>query len=119
METSTEPHASTAHAQGALAHVLPARALLAVFGALLVLTVVTVRAADYDLGSWGPLTAIAIATVKAALVALYFMHLRYDHPFNALVFVVGLAFLGLFLAITLLDTLQYQPNIQTFSETLP
>jgi len=97
---------------------MPARVLLAVFAALLVLTVSTVRAADYDLGSWGLLTAIAIATIKAALVALYFMHLRYDQPFNALIFVVGLVFLALFLSLTLLDTLQYQPDIRTYSETL-
>ena len=52
-----------------------------------------------------------IATVKASLVALYFMHLRYDHPFNGLVLVAGLGFLALFIGIVLLDSTQYQPTI--------
>ncbi len=59
---------------------------------------------------------MGIATMKAALVALYFMHLRYDHPFHSLVFVAGLVFLTLFLALTLLDTLQYQPTIETWQK---
>ena len=50
----------------------------AVWGALIVLTVVTVLVAGIELGGWNVPMAIAIATVKAALVALFFMHLRFE-----------------------------------------
>lgn len=104
---SADPHHS-------IAHVMPLRVLLGVFAALAVLTVVTVYAATIDLGEANLLIAMGIATVKAALVALYFMHLRYDNPFNGLIFVIGLAFLTLFLVVTLIDTLQYQPDIRNW-----
>lgn len=97
-------------------HVVPLRVLVGVFLALLALTFVTVAATWVDWGQWNLAIALGIATVKAALVALYFMHLRYDHPFNALIFVVGLVFLALFLAITTLDTQQYQPEIDAAVE---
>ncbi|MCR4413349.1 MAG: cytochrome C oxidase subunit IV family protein [Thermoguttaceae bacterium] len=97
-------------------HVVPLGVLLAVFAALIFLTCVTVWVAGIDLGEWNLFGALAIATVKAALVALYFMHLRYDSPFNALLFVTGLAFLALFLGLTLLDAVAYQPDIETFRE---
>ena len=54
---------------------------------------------------------MAIATVKATLVALYFMHLRYDRPFNAVVFVSALVFVTLFVGIALIDTAAYQPEL--------
>ena len=40
--------------------------------------------------------AMLIAGVKASLVALFFMHLRWDRPVNAIVFCSTLFFLGLF-----------------------
>ena len=84
---------------------------LGVFALLMVLTFITVAVSWVDLGNWNLVVALGIATVKASLVALYFMHLRYDNPFNALVFVAALVFLAVFLSLTLLDTLQYAPNI--------
>lgn len=50
----------------------------AVWGMLIVLTVLTVLVAGVDLGGWNVPMAIAIATLKAALVALFFMHLRFE-----------------------------------------
>ena len=100
-----------------LAHVVPVPVLLAVFAVLMVLTGATVAATWIDLGAWNLAIALGIATLKAALVALYFMHLRYDHPLNALIFVVALAFLALFLSLTLLDTSQYQPDIDNWSQS--
>jgi len=100
-------------------HVVPVGVLLAVFFALTVLTVVTVAATWVDLGEWNLAIAMVIATVKAALVALYFMHLRYDHPFNALILVTALAFLGLFISVTLLDTVEYQPALREAAAAAP
>ena len=42
--------------------------------------------------------------MKASLVVLFFMHLRYDNKFNAMILVVSLAFIGVFFAYTLNDT---------------
>lgn len=74
----------------------------AVLGALLVLTVVTVGASYMDFGSMNTVVAVLIATVKASLVALFFMHLRHD-KFNAVIFVGGLLFLAIFMIWTLFD----------------
>ena len=90
-------------AETSLAHVVPVRVLLAVFAVLMVLTGLTIAVSLVDFGHLNLWVAIGVATIKASLVALYFMHLRYDAPFNALVFVVAIVFLGLFLSITMLD----------------
>ena len=39
------------------------------------------------------------------------MHLLYDHPLNGLFFVLSLLFVALFLALVLMDTMQYQPEL--------
>jgi cytochrome c oxidase subunit 4 len=75
---------------------------LAILGALLVLTVITVAVARFDFGNLNTVVAILIASIKGSLVALYFMHLRHD-KFNAVVFVLGLFFLAVFLIWTLFD----------------
>jgi cytochrome c oxidase subunit 4 len=93
--------------------------LLAVFAALIAMTAITVAVTKVDLGSWNLVAALAIATVKASLVALYFMHLRYDHPFHALVFVSALAFLAIFIVLTLMDTVDAEPDVQQFRQATP
>jgi cytochrome c oxidase subunit IV len=114
------PAASAADQPPEWVHVVPLPVLLAVFAALMVLTVVTVvvAAAPFDLGPWSLWIAMGIATLKAGLVALYFMHLRYDHPFNALIFLVALVLLTIFVSLTLLDTLQYQGDIRRQQESV-
>ena len=57
--------------------------------ALLVLTGITVGAAYIDLGSGNVVVALIIATIKASLVALFFMHLRWEKPVNAIIAVAG------------------------------
>lgn len=56
---------------------------------------VTVAVSYVDLGPANTFVAILVATMKAGLVAAFFMHLRYDHPFNAIIFVMSFLFLGL------------------------
>jgi cytochrome c oxidase subunit IV len=99
-----------------LAHIMDVRVLLAVFAALIVLTAITVAVSYFNFGSLNLAVALGVATVKAALVALWFMHLRYDNGLNAFIFLVGVAFLGLFLGITLLDSLQCQPDVQKWEQ---
>ncbi len=74
-----------------------------VLGALLALTVITVLAAGMNFGSWNVVIALGIASLKASLVALFFMHLRHDKPMNAVIFSAGLAMLAIFLMFTYID----------------
>lgn len=112
----THPTAAEAHEEE-IAHVMPAPVLLAVFFALILLTIATVAATWIDLGGWNVAVAMAIATVKATLVAMYFMHLRYDAPLHGLMLLVALAFVALFILVTLLDTLQYQPDVEQYRDS--
>jgi cytochrome c oxidase subunit 4 len=84
-------------------HVIPVRTLLAVFGTLIALTGITVAAAELPLGEWDAAVAIGIATIKASLVCLIFMHLKYDNAFHGLMLLFAVVFVALFLALTLLD----------------
>ena len=63
---------------------------------------------NFNLGYNGNLTvAMLIALVKAAVVGLYFMHLRWDAPLNGFILVVSLLFVTLFITFSLLDTGEY------------
>ncbi len=99
------------HEHNELAHVIPVRVLLTVFGALMVLTAATVWVATHNLGRFDLAIALVIATVKASIVALYFMHLRYDRVFNAIVFVVGILFILLFVGLAVMDSGNYQDSL--------
>ena len=77
--------------------------MLATLLALLFLTIVTVGASYIDFGSGNVVIALFIATVKATLVALFFMHLRWDKPINAVIAVAGFLFLGIFLMFDFID----------------
>jgi caa(3)-type oxidase subunit IV len=96
-----------AHASGedhSVFHVLPPGVYYATLGALLVLTVVTVGAAQFDFGAANIWIAMAIAGTKATVVAMFFMHLKYSNRFNSIVFASGILFLAIFLAFTMVDT---------------
>lgn len=108
MNESKPPAAHSSHGVG---HVVPLKILVAVFLSLVVLTVVTVAATWIDLGAFNLWLALAIATVKASLVALYFMHLRYDRPFNGIVLITALLFVMLFVGLALTDTEEYQETL--------
>ncbi len=71
--------------------------------ALLILTAITVAAAGINFGSGNVVIALTIATIKASLVVLFFMHLRWDKPVNAIIAMAGFLFLGIFLMFCLLD----------------
>ena len=87
------------------AHVVPAGVYLAVFAALMVLTAVTTTAAFHDLGPLNNVVALGIATLKAALVVLFFMHVRYGTRLTPLVITAGLFWLAILIALSLTDYL--------------
>jgi cytochrome c oxidase subunit 4 len=89
-----------------LPHVLPLRLYLAIGAALLTLTAITVAVSLFDFGPLNLVVALSIAAIKATLVALYFMHLRYDSRLYLVVFLTAIAFLAVFIILTLFDTLE-------------
>jgi cytochrome c oxidase subunit 4 len=100
------------HDEHGLAHVMPVPMLVGVWAALMVLTGITVASAQFDLGALDLPVAMRIATVKALLVALFFMHLKYDRPFNGLIFMASLVFAGLFVTISMMDVGENQDEIR-------
>ncbi len=111
--SDSKSEAAHGHEEHGLAHVMPIPVLLAVGGGLLFLTAVTVWVTAADLGRTGNLiVAMVIATIKATMVCAYFMHLKYDKPFNSLVFVSSILFVGLFITIAMLDKSEYEHSIK-------
>jgi cytochrome c oxidase subunit 4 len=72
---------------------------------LLILTAITVGASYIQFGSSAVniVIALTIATIKASIVGLFFMHLLHDKPVNAVIAVAGFIFLGIFLLFCFLD----------------
>jgi cytochrome c oxidase subunit 4 len=94
MSTHTE-HADNPKAEAAK--------YLATLVVLLILTAITVGASYINFGSGNIVIALAIATVKAIIVGLIFMHLLHDKPVNAVIAVGGFVFLGIFLMFDFID----------------
>jgi cytochrome c oxidase subunit 4 len=114
----TETHSSAPAAAGGT-HVLPAPVLLGTAAALLTLTAITVAASRLDLGGFNVVLALAIACFKASLVALFFMHLRYEGRFKALVFLSAAFFAAIFIGLVVFDTTQYQGDIRAAPQQAP
>lgn len=90
--------------------------LTGIFVLLLGLTWITVEVTRFDLGYNGNLLlAMAIALVKAAVVGLWFMHLRYDPPIFGFTLLLSLGFVALFIVFTLLDTSEVLYRVQEAS----
>ncbi len=89
------------------------RAYLVVWMCLLVLTVITVWVSYYNYGIFNIVVAMLVATIKASLVCLYFMHLKYDNRLNQVVFASSFVFLALFVGLTGSDLLlRKEPTAQ-------
>ncbi len=86
-------------------HIVPVRTYAIVFLALLLLTAVTIQVAYIDLGWLNTPLAIAIASAKASLVVLYFMHVRWSERLILLSILVSLFTLCLMFAFALSDYL--------------
>ena len=84
-------------------HVSPLGVYFSIFGALMVLTVVTIAVAYVDLGAMNKVVALGIASFKATLVVLYFMHVKYASKLTKLIVISGLFFLAILLTLTMSD----------------
>jgi len=85
-------------------HIIPIKTYLTVAGLLMILTVVTVTVSFIDLGPLNVSVALAIASVKALLVAFFFMHLFWDNKLYLIIFAMALLFLTIFMTLTMFDT---------------
>jgi cytochrome c oxidase subunit 4 len=79
-----------------------------IFGILLVLTAVTIGVAFIDLGPLNTLVALSIASFKAVLVALFFMHLAESKPLTQLFSLAAVGWLVILLVLTLCEYLSRQ-----------
>jgi len=86
-------------------HTVPLRVYFGVFGALMVLTAVTVAVAFMDLGPWNTIVAMGIAVTKATLVILFFMHVRYSDRLTRIVVAAGFFWFAILVVLTLSDFL--------------
>ena len=84
-------------------HVVPKSTYFLVSVVLGVLLVLTVAAAQLNLGHWNVPIALAIAIAKAALIVLYFMHVRYGSPLVRLFAAGGFFWLLIMLAFVMAD----------------
>ncbi len=85
--------------------VIAPRTYYLVFAALVALTLLTVGGSFIHLGEWHTTFGLVIASCKAALVVLFFMHVLYSSRLTWLVAGGGLLWLGILLALTLSDYL--------------
>lgn len=85
-------------------HIVPIRVYIVIFLALMVGTAVTVWAGLQDFpGPLNVIVAMTIAVIKATLVVLYFMHVRYSSRLIWVVFASALFWLGILFALTFSD----------------
>jgi cytochrome c oxidase subunit 4 len=88
-------------------HVLPIKTYLLVFVALMALMILTAFLSTVAMGrELNTIVALVIAAIKATLVLLFFMHLKYEsYVLSSVVFVAGLFWLVIFFGLTLVDYL--------------
>ena len=84
-------------------HVSSIKMYVGIFLTLMVLTTITVAVAYVNLGPLNKVVALGIATFKATLVVLYFMHVRYASRLTKLVIVTGFFFLAILLGEMMID----------------
>lgn len=88
--------------------------LIAVCLALFVLTYLTVAASKLEAGSLDIVINLGIATIKATLVVMFFMHMIYDKALNNLFFIFTIGFMLLFIALAIIDTHAYNADVQSY-----
>jgi len=86
----------------------PLYTYLGVFATLIVCTAITVGVAFLDLGVLNNVVALGIATLKASLVVLYFMHVRGSSSLTKVTIASGILFFTILIAFTLSDSLTRQ-----------
>jgi cytochrome c oxidase subunit 4 len=100
-------------------HIVPPKVYVGIFASLMVLTAVTVAAAFVSLGPLNIVIALAIATLKASLVVLYFMHARYSPKRTQMVIICAVFWLAIMLALTMSDYATRHPEVSVTPVAVP
>lgn len=86
-------------------HIVQPSMYYKIFGALMVLTAITVAVAFVDFGPLNNFVAMGIAVTKATLVILFFMHVRYSSRLTMLIVGAGFFWLGIMFVLISTDYL--------------
>ena len=97
-------------------HIVSPKIYIAIFTALIIGTSLTTWAAFQNFGPFNIVIALAIATAKATLVVLFFMHARYSPKRTQLVIVCAVFWLAIMLSLTLSD---YNTRTPRYSRLAP
>ena len=85
-------------------HVVPKKTYVGIWITLMCLTVITALVSFVNLGEWSAVVALLIATCKALLVVLIFMHVKYlSQKMTVVVIIAGLFWLGILMALSMTD----------------
>lgn len=95
-------------------HITPLKTFLKVYASLIALTILTVAAAQVNLGHFNTPLAMLIATVKGLIVMLWFMHLKDDTKMNKITISTAFFFLFVFFGFTAVDVFT-RKNLQDVS----
>jgi len=116
---------TTENADSGLGHIVPISTYRNILLVLLFLTILTVGVSRIDLGAWNTVVAIVVATIKALLVACFFMHLKFEKKLIILYAVYPLVILFLLIGSTVKDeSARENPSdgtkpIETLPATMP
>jgi len=86
-------------------HIVSDGVFILVWIALLILTGMTVGASVYYPGKVGVGVAMIVTPIKAALILMYFMHLKYEKKVFVIMFLAAMGIFGVFLGLTFIDYL--------------
>ncbi len=86
-------------------HIIPDSTFILVWVGLLILTAMTVAASVYYPGNVGVAVAMIVTPIKAALILMYFMHLKYEKKVFVIMFLSAMSIFGVFLGLTFIDYL--------------
>jgi cytochrome c oxidase subunit 4 len=101
---SASGHTSEQASEHVPEHISSAGSSITIWLALLAGTGITVAAAFIDLGPFNTIVALTVATIKATLVVLFFMHVKYTHEkLTGLVVVSAIFWLFVLLALSMAD----------------
>jgi cytochrome c oxidase subunit IV len=87
-------------------HIVSRKTYIVVWAALMALMIATAGLSRVNLGEWSTFIALAIAVMKALLVILFFMHVRYeDQKITWVVIIAGFFWLMILMALSMTDYL--------------
>ncbi|MBL4702431.1 MAG: cytochrome C oxidase subunit IV family protein [Phycisphaeraceae bacterium] len=92
-------------------HVSSIAQLLGIFALLIFFTFLTVAVTWVDLGPFNVWIAILIAAIKVTIVAMFYMHLKYENQFFGQILITSIFFATVMIGIILMDTRAYLPDV--------